>query len=190
MRERAQRGVSACAGCRSMSSGRRSAALSMKILAIDFSSDLRSVAALDSATGASGAAAESGGRVARAFSLADTVLRQAGFEREAVDCLAIGLGPGSYTGIRAAIAIAQGWELARLDRPVGLVGISSVECIAAQALAEGMSGRVHVVVDAQRAEFYLASYDLEVQGVRIAHALRLAGADEVRERENSGGQVI
>jgi len=35
-------------------------------------------------------------------------LKQAGLEREAIDCIAVGLGPGSYTGIRSAIALAQG----------------------------------------------------------------------------------
>ena len=49
---------------------------------------------------------------------------------EEIDCLAIGIGPGSYTGIRAAISIAQAWQLAR---SVNLLSISSVDCLAAAA---------------------------------------------------------
>ena len=56
--------------------------------------------------------------------LIDDALREAGVEREQIDCLAIGLGPGSYTGVRAAIAVAQGWQLARGIR---LLGVSTAE---------------------------------------------------------------
>ena len=59
--------------------------------------------------------------------------------------IAVGLGPGSYTGIRAAIAVAQGWQLAR---GIKLLGINSVECLAAQAQAGKIFGRVNVVIDA------------------------------------------
>jgi len=64
--------------------------------------------------------------------------------------IAVGLGPGSYTGVRAAIALAQGWQLAR---EIKLLGVSSVEAIAVQAQAEKIFGRVNVVMDAQRNEF-------------------------------------
>ena len=49
--------------------------------------------------------------------------------------------------------MAQGWQLAR---GVKLLGVSSAECLAAQAQAEKIFGRVNVVIDAQRNEFYLA----------------------------------
>ena len=48
--------------------------------------------------------------------------------REAIEAIAVGLGPGSYTGIRAAIALAQGWQLAR---EVKTLGVSSVAAMAA-----------------------------------------------------------
>ena len=67
----------------------------------------------------------------------ESALRQAGLEREEIECIAVGLGPGSYTGIRAAIALAQGWQLAR---GVKLLGVSSAECLATQAQAELFTG--------------------------------------------------
>ena len=85
------------------------------------------------------------------------MLREAGLEREQIEVIAVGLGPGSYTGIRVAISIAQGWQLAR---GVKLLGVSSAECLAAQAQAEKIFGRVNVVIDAQRNEFYLAAYEI------------------------------
>ena len=75
--------------------------------------------------------------------------------------IAVGLGPGSYTGIRVAISMAQGWQLAR---GVKLLGVSSAECLAAQAQAEKIFGRVNVVIDAQRNEFYLATYEISPRG--------------------------
>ena len=117
----------------------------MKILALEFSSPRRSVAvAVEGVT--RGTAAEAGGRTTHAFAMIDSALAQAGWQREEIDCLAVGTGPGSYAGIRIAIAIAQGWQIAR---GVKLLGISSAEAVAARA---GQSGRtnVHIGLDAQR----------------------------------------
>src|ERR1041385_3880620 len=121
------------------------------------------------------------------LALAEAALRQAGLEREQIECLAVGLGPGSYTGIRAAIALAQGWELAR---GVKLLGVSSAQCIAAQALADGIRGNACVVIDAQREEFYLAGYDFSESGVRETSKLRLATLAEARAREEADDVLI
>ena len=68
------------------------------------------------------------GRPTPALALIDHALREARLEREQIDRVAVGLGPGSYAGIRIAIALAQGWQLAR---KVSLLGISSADCIVA-----------------------------------------------------------
>lgn len=104
------------------------------------------------------------------LNMVERALAQAGWEREQIECIAIGLGPGSYTGIRAAIALAQGWSL---GREVKLLGLSSAECLAAQAHQEGLRGETSVVVDAQRGEIYLAGYALEESGVREVSPLRI-----------------
>lgn len=165
----------------------------MKILALEFSSLQRSVAVVqlamgnDAAPGCAYEAVDSVPRSSNALGLVDEVLRAARLERGQIECLAVGLGPGSYAGIRSAIALAQGWELAG---DVKLLGLSSVDCLAAQAQAEGFLGVVHVVIDAQRAEFYLASYEITAGGCRVAEPLRLAALTEVQERTQAGGAVI
>ena len=165
----------------------------MKILAIEFSSAQRSVAVVQAcgagphALEASAEVVDTGARSANVLGLVEEALRTAQLDREQVECLAVGLGPGSYTGIRSAIALAQGWQLAR---GVKLLGVSSVECLAAQAQADGIYGRVHVVIDAQRHEFYLASYDLSAVARREIEPLRLATAEEVRARVQAGGTLI
>jgi tRNA threonylcarbamoyl adenosine modification protein YeaZ len=159
----------------------------MKILAFEFSASQRSVAFVDARPGGSvlyaGEVVRSGGRATPAFAMTDEVLKQAGVEREAIECLAVGLGPGSYHGVRTAIALAQGWQLAC---GVRLLGLSSVETIAAQAQADGVRGTVTVVVDAQREELYVADYELGNTGGRETRPLRLAPAKEVQATSKVG----
>ena len=167
----------------------------MKILAVEFSSPVRSVAVVQApepgggvpviASCARSVYGDSDRRASDALGLVEEALQKAGLEREDVDCVAVGLGPGSYTGIRSAISLAQGWELAR---GVKLLGLSSVACLAAQARSEGLGGRVELVVDAQRQEFYLAGY--EVSPVcREVEPLRLVPLAELKRREAEGAVI-
>ena len=152
----------------------------MKILAFEFSSSQRSIAILNAGVSgplSSGEIVEAGPPPVKAFAMIEEVLRQAQLEREQVECLAIGIGPGSYSGIRSAIALAQGWQLAL---PVKVVGISSVECLAAHAHEEGIRGSIQIAIDAQRNEFYLAGYDIGDSGWVQTSPLCLAGVHEVR----------
>jgi tRNA threonylcarbamoyladenosine biosynthesis protein TsaB len=152
----------------------------MKILAVEFSSNVRSVAILQCGGAAApallGRAAETGGR--RALGLVEEALAVARCEREDVEAIAVGLGPGSYTGIRGGIALAQGWQL---GRGVRLLGISSVECLAAQAAEQKIFGTVNIIIDAQRSEFYLGRYEIAAGKWRETEALRLAPFAEIEE---------
>ena len=164
----------------------------MKILALEFSSPQRSVAVLNAdATARSLASSEmidlAPGHTKQPLGLVENTLRQAGLEREQIEVLVIGLGPGSYTGIRAAIALAQGWQL---GRGVKLLGVSSAGCVAAQAQADGITGKIAVVIDAQRGEVYLAGFEITAGGMREISPLRLATLAEAREREQAGELLI
>lgn len=160
----------------------------MKTLALEFSSPQRSVAVSDLGAGARVVeAVETGGRETKAFGLIESVLRQAQLEREQIECLAVGLGPGSYNGIRAAIALAQGWQLARGTK---LLGISSADCVAAEAQARGLNGLATVVIDAQRGEFYLADYELGPGECRVLKPLRLGGLADVQARQQDGSCLL
>jgi tRNA threonylcarbamoyl adenosine modification protein YeaZ len=116
-----------------------------------------------------------------------SALNQAGLEREQIECLAVGLGPGSYTGIRAAIALAQGWQLAR---GVKLLGISSVDCLAAQAQADDVFGEVGIVIDAQRQEFYVAEYEITKEGWQERKGLRIVPRSEIQKRADVGQVLV
>ena len=141
----------------------------MKILALEFSSPVRSVAvSVDGLVRAD--AAEQGGRGMHAFRLIESVLLESGVVREEIEAIAVGTGPGSYAGIRIAIAIAQGWGLARA---VKQIGISSAEVAAGQVtgLAEGQ--HFHIVIDAQRGEFFGARYQFRAGGSRLVLPFQL-----------------
>jgi tRNA threonylcarbamoyladenosine biosynthesis protein TsaB len=158
----------------------------MTILALEFSSGQRSVAVVRHHAGDASfvvsEVVETGAAGTRALGMIEDALREAGLEREQIEVLAIGLGPGSYTGIRVALSVAQGWQLASRNGGMKLLGISSVECVAAQAQAEKMSGRANVVIDAQRNEFYLAAYEISADGWREIEPLRILTRAEVESR--------
>jgi tRNA threonylcarbamoyladenosine biosynthesis protein TsaB len=84
--------------------------------------------------------------VARAVELA-------GIELAAVDVFAVGLGPGSFTGVRIGVATAKGLALA-LKKPI--LGISSLRVLA-RGFAVGQ-GVLAPVLDAHKGEVYAALY--------------------------------
>lgn len=150
----------------------------MTILALEFSSDQRSVAVSRGGI-VLGEAMERGGRNLASFKMIQKALAQAKMEREEIEAISVGLGPGSYTGIRAAIALAQGWQL---GQGVKTIGVSSVEAMAAQAQVEKIFGRVNVVVNAQRQEFYIATYELTATSRTQVGALKILPLAEVQSR--------
>ena len=166
----------------------------MKILALEFSSPQRSVAVVQATGNARSLSVsevvQTRERGAGALEMIAEALRQARLEREQIECLAIGLGPGSYTGVRSAIALAQGWQLASRPGGIKLLGISSIECLAAQAQAQGITGAVAIAIDAQRGEFYLADYDLDAACRREITPLRLTTLLEAQAREKAGQTII
>jgi tRNA threonylcarbamoyladenosine biosynthesis protein TsaB len=151
------------------------------------------ILAFDTATDVATSALVSDGEVlgerrSRAVTLledVDALLRQAGAHTRDVDALAVGIGPGSFTGVRVGLATARGLALA-LGIPVA--GVSTLD-----ALAAGAPGAVPVV-DARRREVFVlqgtprvvAPGDLELPAgtvvvgngaVRYRAALEAAGAE-------------
>ena len=72
-----------------------------------------------------------------------------------IDHFVVGLGPGSFSGIRSAIACATGLALPG-QRPVE--GIPSIEVLAADVAGETQAERIYVVGDARRNRYWVAGY--------------------------------
>jgi tRNA threonylcarbamoyladenosine biosynthesis protein TsaB len=89
---------------------------------------------------------------ARLLELAEAALGEAGVGWEAVDRLAVGVGPGSFTGLRIGIATARALAQAR-GLPV--VGVSSLEAL---ARGSGEAESVLAAIDARRGEAFAAAW--------------------------------
>lgn len=85
--------------------------------------------------------------------LLDDALREVGVHPTLI---AVGVGPGPYTGLRVGIATARTLGLA-WDVPV--VGVCSLDAIAIAAVHAGVAGEFVVATDARRKEVYWARYD-------------------------------
>jgi tRNA threonylcarbamoyladenosine biosynthesis protein TsaB len=83
----------------------------------------------------------------------DALLADAGTPLSALDAIAFGAGPGSFTGLRIACGVAQGLGLA-IDRP--LIAVDSLSSIA------WASGQPQVIacLDARMGEVYCAAYQI------------------------------
>ena len=83
-------------------------------------------------------------------------MREAGKSIHDVDVLAVGLGPGSYTGLRVGLTAAKTLAYAT---GAALLGLDSFEAIARNAPSD--ASRISVIADAQRGQLYVAEYDQE-----------------------------
>lgn len=81
------------------------------------------------------------------------LLRRAALAPRDLATLAVGLGPGSFTGLRVGLAAAKALAYAT---GCPLVGLDSLEAMARNAPPD--AGRVRVAVDAQRGELYVADF--------------------------------
>ncbi len=96
------------------------------------------------------------GHAERLFGAIDEALAAAGVARAALQALACDVGPGSFTGVRVAVASAKGIALA-LGVPVA--GVTSLEAMAAAAFASAVASPgdlVAPVIDAKKDELFLA----------------------------------
>lgn len=97
------------------------------------------------------------------------VLEASGHSLKDVDAFAVGMGPGSYTGLRIGLSAAKGWCFA-LNKP--LIGFGTLEALAAEYLAtspELLPGDVlYPMVDARRMEVFTAPHGTD--GVPLAPA--------------------
>jgi tRNA threonylcarbamoyladenosine biosynthesis protein TsaB len=91
----------------------------------------------------------------------DALLAEAGVAKSALDAIAVGRGPGAFTGVRLAVALAQGMALA-LDRPVLPVSTLAALAMGAPRLDEAA---ILAVIDARMGEFYAGSFERTDDGL-------------------------
>jgi len=89
----------------------------------------------------------------RMLPLIEELLAEAGWSLSSLDRMGVGVGPGSFTGLRIGVALAQGVALG-LDRPV--VGVSSLHAMAFAAPPAELP--TAAVLDARRDEYFVAVF--------------------------------
>jgi tRNA threonylcarbamoyladenosine biosynthesis protein TsaB len=123
------------------------------------------------------------GHATRLLAIARELLEREGLGWSALERIAVGVGPGTFTGLRVGVATARGLALS-LQRP--LVGVSSLAALADPALAEPDHPLVMAVIDARRGEVFAAAYGRGEDGLprELTIPLALAPEDlgEARER--------
>lgn len=86
----------------------------------------------------------------------DTALKEAGVELRDVGLLAIGLGPGSFGGLRVGLATVKGLALATQIPTVGIDSLRALSCAAPSSPLD--PSHVLALIDAHRGELYAALY--------------------------------
>jgi tRNA threonylcarbamoyladenosine biosynthesis protein TsaB len=141
------------------------------------------------------------GHATRLLEMAWRLLEEAGVGWAELDRIAVGVGPGTFTGLRVGVASARG--LAQ-SLSVGVVGVSSLQALAEAAFAQSSAAdpavrdapppfdAVLAVIDARRAEVFAAAYEPGAGGgsVELAAARALApeALGELIEEAERGGR--
>ncbi len=110
----------------------------------------------------------------------DALCKGYGIERECIACVAVGRGPGSFTGVRISMATAKGIASA-LEIP--LIGLSTQASIANAVWLQGHRGKLLVASDAMRKEIYPAYFYLSDDGI-----LRLSPDRVIKAAEFAQGK--
>src|SRR5215469_2403113 len=113
----------------------------MLTLAFDTATAIATSALVDSGE----VVAERASRAQTLLEDVDALLRQGGSHPRDLDALAVGIGPGSFTGVRIGLAAARGLAV---SLGLGAAGVSTLD-----ALAAGAPGAVPVI-DARRREVF------------------------------------
>ena len=134
----------------------------MRILAIDTATEACSVALLND--GAVSAHFEECPRehTQRILPLVKAILTRSNTALTDLDALAFGRGPGSFTGVRIGIGIAQGLAL---GAELPMIGVSTLATMSQGAWRMTGATRVLAAIDARMGEVYWAEYTRDAQGV-------------------------
>lgn len=133
----------------------------MKLLAFELATEACSVALFQDGAVLARHAPAPRQHAALALPWADALLAEAGLSRRQIDAVAVGRGPGAFTGVRLALSIAQGIALG-LDRPV--VPVSTLAALAQPGLG---NAAVLACIDARMGELYWGLFAADGEGVPI-----------------------
>ena len=118
--------------------------------------------------------------------LVGELFAETGWARTALDRIAVGTGPGSFTGIRVGLALAKGLGLG-LDRPV--LGIGSLRAMCRGVPAD-LPGSRCAVLDGRRDELFVGVYEIDGTQVQEPRILARREADSLAAFGRSSGVLV
>lgn len=167
--------------------------MTMRIVALETSSTRGSVALLEGTSPRDARVVASrrhdvpNEHAERLLGLLEEALAEADWEKSSLARIAVGVGPGSFTGVRVGLSIAQGLML---GLGIDGVGVGSLRAIAAGLPVDDQRLRV-VVRDARRDEYFVAAYLPSGEEVVAPHAILQEGAVEnLRDRFSDQDFVV
>ncbi|WP_392563898.1 tRNA (adenosine(37)-N6)-threonylcarbamoyltransferase complex dimerization subunit type 1 TsaB [Orbus wheelerorum] len=131
------------------------------ILAIDTSTEACSVALMFNNELSSDFALSQRDHTKQILPMIDNLLKAANCPLSQIDAIAFAKGPGSFTGVRIGIGIAQGLALG-LDKP--MIGVSTLKALAQGAYRVKGASRIIAAIDARMGEVYLGAYQVTDEG--------------------------
>ncbi|AEX52008.1 putative metal-dependent protease molecular chaperone [Rahnella aquatilis CIP 78.65 = ATCC 33071] len=136
--------------------------MSTRILAIDTATEACSVALYNQGETLAHFELCAREHTQRILPLVQQILAEAGLSLKQLDALAFGRGPGSFTGVRIGIGIAQGLSL---GAELPLLPVSTLQTMAQGACRQTGADRVLTAIDARMGEVYWGEFTRDAQGV-------------------------
>ncbi len=130
----------------------------MKILAIDTATEACSAALLLGDTLLARYEELRRGHAELILPMVDALLAEAGIGLRELDCLAVGRGPGAFTGVRIAVSVAQGLAFGS-DRLI--VPISDLAALAQRGADSRSAKNILACLDARIGEVYWAAFQVQ-----------------------------
>lgn len=159
----------------------------MKVLGLDTASGFASVALVDDNHVLAELRSDTAGHRADLLVIVDDACKRAGITPAQLDAVAIGAGPGSFTGLRIGMATAKGIAFAT-GRP--LWAVSSLAALAYPELERDDSGIVVAVLDARRGEVFAGAYRREGGAVVLVGEERVLPPRELSSFAPPGARFV
>jgi len=122
----------------------------------------------------------------RLLPMVDELLTEAGISLAQCDGLIFGRGPGSFTGVRIGVGVAQGLAFAA-ELPV--VGVSSLQAMAQLAFMQQQQTSVFACIDARMSEVYNGHFVLDNNNIMQPQVLNDNQAEAVTPPEHVSARL-
>jgi tRNA threonylcarbamoyladenosine biosynthesis protein TsaB len=154
----------------------------MNILALDTCTEMCSAALLLNGKLYQRAELTQRGHSEKILGMMDALLAEAGGTVSDIELVAFGRGPGSFTGVRIGVGVAQGIAFAR-DLPVAAV--SSLAAVAQTVMDKHQVSQVAVAMDARMGEVYAAFFKAEAGLAQLVDKEQVCTPDQFKPLDDT-----